>query len=255
MARKKRSPSPTAAPLSAPAPVNIDIWLQRLSHISQLGLFIFTVGAIYFTVIPLYQNALLDEQIARKEIELRELQSALNSAYAKNRASIVGSFIFHAGPACSGLLIPPRSLRKLGEKAPTNEKNLAQQILEIKPKDCLAKELSSMKLLNELRTQDLALFKYMVFAAGETLEKSRQVALTRYAKAEETSRTKPLAMPNTETAGELANYLLSGQSPEFQKSVLAKVAIDREQMNAADQYVNDVRSKLLELNKIQWPKS
>ena len=49
-----------------------DKWLPRLSHFSQFGLFIFTVGTIYFTVIPLYQKALLEEAIAKKEIELRK---------------------------------------------------------------------------------------------------------------------------------------------------------------------------------------
>ncbi|MDO8776376.1 MAG: hypothetical protein Q7K57_48225, partial [Burkholderiaceae bacterium] len=54
-----------------------DIWLPRLSHLSQFGLFLFTVATIYFTVIPLYQKALLDEAIAKKEIDLRDATAAV----------------------------------------------------------------------------------------------------------------------------------------------------------------------------------
>ena len=51
--------------------------MPRLSHLSQFGLFLFTVGTIYFTVIPLCQKALLEEAIAKKEMELKETTAAL----------------------------------------------------------------------------------------------------------------------------------------------------------------------------------
>ncbi|MEP6935807.1 MAG: hypothetical protein ABI988_18025 [Nitrospirota bacterium] len=84
-----------------------DIWLQRLSHISQFGLFIFTVWAIYFTVIPLYQKAFLEEAIAKKEVELKEANAALEGAYVRFKAMILNDFVFMAvlsAPACYRIL-------------------------------------------------------------------------------------------------------------------------------------------------------
>ena len=259
MARKKRQnpnqpPATPAAPTpSASSPAALDVWLQRLSHVSQLGLFVFTVGALYFTVIPLYQKALLDEQIARKEIELRNLQIALNAAYAKNRTSIVRNFVFSSGAACSGLLIPPPILRSFGEKSASHEKSLAEEILEIRPQECLAKELNAASQLKELRANDLALLRSNISAIGPTLEQSRQAALVRLSKAGETSRNAPRTIPTTGAAGAIAAYVLNGQSAAFQQQVLAEIAADKERLDAASQYGNEVRSRLRKLNTIQWP--
>ena len=94
------------AQASAPQhPSFIDVWLQRVSHIVQLGLFLLTLATIYFTVIPLYQKALLDEQIAEKELRLAKLEKSLDAAYRKIRASAVrsrGQSTFSAGTGSLG---------------------------------------------------------------------------------------------------------------------------------------------------------
>lgn len=51
-----------------------DLWLVRISYIAQVGLFFLTIFTIYFTVIPIYQNASLQESIAKKEIEYKQLE-------------------------------------------------------------------------------------------------------------------------------------------------------------------------------------
>lgn len=119
-----------------------DTWLDRLSHLSQFGLFLFTVGNIYFTVIPLYQKALLDEAIAKKEIDLIEATKAVTlkeaalsvaqqalqtksteldnatkalaqtelNVYQQQRGFEIDRFLHFVGAECSGLLIrPPKS--------------------------------------------------------------------------------------------------------------------------------------------------
>ena len=102
----------------APAPKGnqFDVWLQRLSHLSQFGIFVFTVWAIFFTVVPLYQKALLDEAIAKKEVELKEANTALERAYGRIKFTVVKDFVFMAGARCSDLLYRPG--KYLPEKPP-----------------------------------------------------------------------------------------------------------------------------------------
>ena len=48
----------------------IDVYLSRISHLVQVGLFSVTLLTIYYTVIPLYKSAQMEESLAKKEIEL-----------------------------------------------------------------------------------------------------------------------------------------------------------------------------------------
>ncbi|HAB95245.1 MAG TPA: hypothetical protein DCE83_00155 [Enterococcus sp.] len=86
-----------------------DSWLQRLSHIAQFGLFVITVFTIYYTVIPLYQMAALQEGIARKENELAKLNLKVKEAHSKIRAYVVDQVVAGMIFECSGLLVPPVS--------------------------------------------------------------------------------------------------------------------------------------------------
>lgn len=52
----------------------IDIYLGRLSHFVQLGLFIITLWTLYYTVVPLYKSAQMEESLAKKELELEKIQ-------------------------------------------------------------------------------------------------------------------------------------------------------------------------------------
>lgn|SRR6185437_3093268 len=250
--RRFRAAAPQKSPTIAPqAP--LDLWLQRIGLISQVGLFLFTVGTIYFTVIPLYQKALLDEQIAQKQIELEKLTSALNSAYVKIRSSAVNTYVFHAGAKCSGLMINPSSTAGGGAKV------YADSILEIKPEDCLSQELSAGELKG-LNPADLALLKSKVIEIGKLLEELRQKGLSRMADAPQAAKAITTKFPTSGTARVIALEQLKGQSPEFQRELLAKiavdqerVAVDQERMNAADEYSKSVRSQVLTLNDIEWP--
>ena len=77
----------------------IDVWLPRLSHVAQVGLFVFAIGGFYFTVLPLYQKALLEEAIAMKEVQLTAATNALDSAYSRNRTYAVREFYINRGNA------------------------------------------------------------------------------------------------------------------------------------------------------------
>lgn len=45
---------------------------MRLSFAAQIGLLLIAVWGYFFTVVPLYSKAVLEEQIAKKELELSD---------------------------------------------------------------------------------------------------------------------------------------------------------------------------------------
>lgn len=58
-------------------PNRFDIYLNRLSHLSQVFLVAFAIFGYFYTVRPIYQKELLSEDIAKKEFELNGLKKEL----------------------------------------------------------------------------------------------------------------------------------------------------------------------------------
>lgn len=55
----------------------IDKWLGRIANASQVGLLILAAFGYFYTVIPVYQKSLLDEEIAKKTLDLQKKESEL----------------------------------------------------------------------------------------------------------------------------------------------------------------------------------
>lgn len=55
----------------------VDIFLSRVSHISQFVLVAFAIFGYFYTVRPIYQKELLSEDIAKKEVELNKLKTSM----------------------------------------------------------------------------------------------------------------------------------------------------------------------------------
>lgn len=55
-----------------PKESSLDVWLQRASHLTQILLLALGVFGYFYTVRPIHQKEILDEEIAQKRIELRE---------------------------------------------------------------------------------------------------------------------------------------------------------------------------------------
>lgn len=62
---------------NAPSPGRADFILSRLGNASQLGLLALAVFGYFYTVLPVYQKSLLDEEIAKKTIELNRKEAEL----------------------------------------------------------------------------------------------------------------------------------------------------------------------------------
>lgn len=58
---------------------NIDVILGRVANAAQLGLLLLAAFGYFYTVIPVYQKSLLDEEIAKKTLELNARNNELQS--------------------------------------------------------------------------------------------------------------------------------------------------------------------------------
>lgn len=56
------------------------MFLSRVSHVSQFVLVAFAIFGYFYTVRPIYQKEVLSEDIAKKEVELSKLKTAMLSS-------------------------------------------------------------------------------------------------------------------------------------------------------------------------------
>lgn len=85
----------------------IDAWLVRLGYLSQIGLLALGAFGLFYTVIPLYQKAVIDEQIAQKTLQLQRTTESLKKTYGELRDYIAWSALFGSFPGCMGMMVPP----------------------------------------------------------------------------------------------------------------------------------------------------
>ncbi len=184
----------------------LDIWLPRLSHLSQFGLFLFTIATIYFTVIPLYQKALLDEAIAKKEIDLKEAtaavvlkESALKLAqaelaqntlalskakraleqaelktYVQKRGYDLNTLVTFSGAECTGLFIR-EPINAIGQE--TKRPEAYVQHLQLDIAECLQKEFQKSRLRAALQPRDLERFQAELSKTTDTLRTMKTAAI------------------------------------------------------------------------------
>lgn len=65
----------------------IDLYLSRMASFVQIGLFVVTLLTLYFTVIPLYKSAQMEEVLAKKELELESMNRKIKDLYITMRRS------------------------------------------------------------------------------------------------------------------------------------------------------------------------
>lgn len=176
------STSPVNRRRSRRRPTDGDAWLARGSHIAQVGLFVLTLWTLFYTVIPLYKTAALEEQIARREAELKAAEQKLtkteanlaqlnDKVYRRNRAEVLWNLYFRAGPSCSGLLREPEQFISLDAPPPPK-----RPLLAINVADCLADELAKTNAKSLLQKSDLDYLHAAVMRVSQSLEARRAQA-------------------------------------------------------------------------------
>lgn len=244
----------------------LDIWLNRLSHFSQFGLFALTVGALYFTVIPLYKTAVLEEAIAKREVELHDAEFRLAKAektlaevaektYVRDRNEVMRSFIMRASAECSGLLKRSRELYKRGEP------KRKWPILDIDVAKCLSDELNTVKPADTLRPADYQYLVERIRALGQGLELRREETMKKIAEVPEQAAQGTISLePKGEQVAALDEFLIRSkqvfpESPDW-KRIQLEGAIERTQYAMERKFNSEVMQEVDALRTTMlWPKA
>ncbi|ELY4818074.1 hypothetical protein SM094_004278 [Cronobacter malonaticus] len=154
-----------------------DLWLVRGSHLAQIGLLCITVFTIFYTVIPLYQNASLQESVAKKEKELKDLQKNIDTLYLKHRKELLRNFIIATIHECSPVtkIIMQPSGELYNEHESLEEK--LKEYRSIFDKDlfvCLQDMQLNNKSVKELRGQDKKALAYKINSLKPKIDAERK---------------------------------------------------------------------------------
>lgn len=233
----------------------LDTWLPRISHFSQFGLFVVTIGALYFTVLPLYQKAVLEEAIARKEVELAASEKSLEQSYVRLRAFAVKEFVFGAGMQCSSLMLPPRTLRALNQKSSPTP-SAAEEIFGINAGACLKEEFQKSKSLKELRPSDLKTLASHVESIAAELTERRDAALKEYQRVPQRAKTDPsILKPLGPFSESMLVFLSKSQPAAWIEASRFSLAVKETQTAVAHEYDAYVRNQVARLRSIKWETS
>ncbi|MBZ6385989.1 hypothetical protein [Pantoea piersonii] len=113
----------------------IDIFLGRISHISQVFLVAFAIFGYFYTVRPIYQKELLSEDIAKKEVELNGLKNEL-----KKSSGILQSNQLIQNGLMNDIEKSKRQYKESEDKLTSINKELSTSILELKKQKLLTKK-------------------------------------------------------------------------------------------------------------------
>lgn len=234
----------------------VDLYLSRLSHLSQIGLLIVATFGYFYTVVPLYEKSLLDEQIAQKELELKASKKALEENYKQLRKDIVSSYVFHVGIVCSGLDEKPEGPLQPGEK-PLSPTKRYGQVFELDVSNCLTRRLEGSKNLSKiLRKNDLSYLYQQVGVIGKEIENLRLVAQKEF------NAFPQKATSNPEILEPLVLDSFSFRTLQALKGHISnsdyQIAVFEAQLNQglskiANQYRTSIWNEVMKLDEITWP--
>lgn len=238
---------------SVAAPHWLDVWLSRLSHFAQFGLFLFTVGSLYFTVIPLYKTAALEESIARKEFELGQLNKIVDDSYGRMRVYMMDEYYRAAAPSCSGLFTKSKQ-PNLAEVPAEHQVPRAETVYAINVAACLKEKAGELLSLKGLRPRDRAAFDTALAKLGADLMEIRKGSLTEYQGVE--SRISDVDVDNLPQDSMRVQWL-----EQFSNFYAAKVFRDKRHKLAVEiakekvgmKYEETIRDKLRSLRDMKWP--
>jgi len=150
-----------------------DLWLERLSYISQSGLFFLTIFTIYYTVIPVFQNASLQESISQKEIELKKLRDESDVLYKSLKIEYLNKFqlslIFNCNPMTAEMMKQPDTASN--KKNFKQEMSIIRQLFDTDIYACMIKQADSNISLSKMRVEDRVLVKKLISESKSNIEK------------------------------------------------------------------------------------
>lgn len=245
--------SPSGQPETVIVPSWIDVWLPRLSYIAQFGLFVFTLGSLYFTIIPLYQKALLEEAIAKKEIELATMTKTVDHLYVGTRRFVIRDFYIQAMPTCGGLSLiksgPIVEKEELGQSRQTR----AEGLYAIDMPVCFNKLLNETKSLDDLRDADRQVFEKAVLQLVSELVEKRRISMAKYeiAPSEVTEKDMFTLHPDSYRVQAL-EMIEKWQGGTIDRVARRKLAVSIAREKIGSEYDVAIRDGVRSLSKIKW---
>ncbi|TWC18640.1 hypothetical protein FBY06_11496 [Pseudomonas sp. SJZ085] len=233
----------------------LDVWLSRLSHLSQFGLFALTIGALYFTVIPLYKTAALEESIARREFELTATTEKLEvataalekvklEAYERDRRDLQKRIVF-AAPYCSGLMTPP-------------EAYLGENILKVDTAQCFLAEFEKSDAEKILKPEDYTYIKHVADDISHTLSLLQKQAMLDVDSVPERAAKDPSILvpmgPLEQEAEEFSKTMEKLAPGVIKHSDKLQAAIARTRNKIALNFSDAVRKEIIKIFDLDWPK-
>ncbi|WP_212734565.1 hypothetical protein [Citrobacter sp. wls714] len=138
-----------------------DLWLVRFSYIAQIAILFITVFTLFYTVIPLYQNAALQESIAKKEFEMKTLKEKISLLNSNFMHEAVRTFSFQAVNICSPslpFLLQPMIIpsKEPSERRENNLKKVSEyrKALDKDVYNCLVMAANNSTVLSKLNKAD-----------------------------------------------------------------------------------------------------
>lgn len=246
--RNRFSPGTSTGPPSS-APHVLDVWLPRFSNLAQVVLLALTVGSLFLTVLPLYQKTLLDEAIAKKEIELKAATAALETKYMQLRRFAVRDYIRFTVPGCVGML------RKIPESA--DERLPPDDTLTLDIKPCIVNAEPTMRALSELRNEDRLFFRAQLELVGDRLAKGQLSAKTSVANANRDVNDSNIEQLAAKRGFEsrLRRIFAGVTSPKRLAEAKRHSAVAELEHERTDFYRKQVSDEMFGLLKLNWPVS
>lgn len=153
-------------------PSKLDIWLTRAAQAAQVGGIALALFGLYFTVIPLYQKAAVDEQLARANMELVRVEQALAVArvetYTLRRERLMLGLSFSAPDECAEVRKAIGQALLSDDKAGRRKKVLQ---FDTNIAECLVAQVESIRIRKILSDSDIeALAKNAIRLGRELME-------------------------------------------------------------------------------------
>ena len=180
--RRQLKPSPRAMSPSALPPQKS--WAERHAPLATIIAGYSTLAAVviagvgyYFTVIPLYQKAAVDEQLAKRETELKSLDERLvlarKQAYELARARLLDQLALGASWDCG--LGQGRMFLRTNDKdsRPEDDRRTTEERLSVPIADCLNGFTDRAAKSKTLTDADLAKLKEATIKLGAELDRKR----------------------------------------------------------------------------------
>ncbi|MEY0279677.1 hypothetical protein AB7W07_06970 [Providencia rettgeri] len=234
----------------------IDIWLKRIGYLSQIGTLIVMIITIFYTVIPLYRTAALEESIAKKESELKVLANKINVFERKERRLILASYVSSVSFYCTSLSQPtlvPLPPNDINDFFKERELTMLNQDIE----GCLKKPEYVDSVINALSNNDKLIFKKELGIFVDKITKLRKEKIDEYRKVEKQLNNNEIDLKLEDDKDTPSIKLLDALARE--------AGVSEEDINKAKKqsYLasiegkleDDIRQEIFKFSKIKWDDS